>query len=70
MAGFATRAWNFVFQKKREIFFAGVAAFALGSVVQRELASKGIVQQAKPLDPRPKVDRTFGKGSKSAASDQ
>lgn len=59
---FQTRAWNFLLQRKRDFFFAGVALFALGTVVRRELMMKGVVappssNQAKGL---PRVERKFG----------
>lgn len=55
---FASRVVNFVHEKRRDIFFAGVALFALGTVARHEMMKKGVIA-APPaqVDLHPKVER-------------
>lgn len=57
---FGTRAWNFFHQRKRDIFFASVAIFALGTVARRELMMKGVVRPPDAPQVNPRVERKFG----------
>ena len=43
-ASFGTRLFNTLHERKRDLFFIGVALFALGTVVRRELMVKGMIE--------------------------
>ena len=55
---------NFFMTYKRDLFFAGIAAMALGMVARRELMANGVIAQPRHEDPtklhveRPKRDKS------------
>lgn len=56
-----------MYERKRDLFFASVALFALGSVVRREMIGKGVVRapEAQNQQIQPRVERKFGQQKSS-----